>query len=102
MKFLYDIADWFESTWIGRPFKRLAIWRDEHPGWSLLFLPLDIILITILIVSPVLVIALLAGIVSWPAKWLGADDVGTLLFGLAVIITPAVLIIRHINRKRKS
>ena len=89
-------------TWIGRQLHKITLYRDSHPAVSLLFLPLDIIFLTIVFVLPTLLVFVLAGLISWPIRWFGGSEVEVLLFGLTVIGVAAIFITRHINQKRQQ
>ena len=84
---------------ISKLWRKYLDWRDAHMGWSMLLLPLDIIAITIVVIVPIVALFLLVLYAGWPAKWFGADDAGTILFGVAVVGIPAFLIYRHFKRK---
>lgn len=83
-----------------RAIERFLEWRRAHPLMTLVFLPIDIIVWTIILVVPALVAIILIAFAGWPAKLLGANDAGVLFFGTVLLGIPSYFIYRHIKRKR--
>lgn len=69
---------------------------------TLVFLPLDIIVWTIILVVPALIAIILIAFAGWPAKLLGGNDAEVLLFGAALLGIPSYFIYRHIKRKKNK
>ena len=103
MSILETILDYLvEHTWTGRQFGKFVDYREKHPIISLLCLPLDYAFLSIIFVGAALLVVMLAGLIAYPVRWLGGDDIEVLLFGLGIIGVGFFFIRRSIIQRRQK
>ena len=103
MSILDAILDYLvKRTWAGRQFKKFYDYREKHFLFSLFCLPIDIVILTIMLVIPAIIVLILASWIGYPVKWFGGDDAEVLIFGLVIIGAGSVLVKRRIIQKRQK